>query len=470
MQGSKLFEILAKLSPRRFKRFVDYMASPFFNKSEALLNFTMLISKYHPDLGHAKLSRESMIRKLQLNEKQLIYQMNQLIGHLDDYLVAEHLINNETLKGLELLDIYNSLDLGKQYKTVRDKLDRIAEQYPTRNTDYFELVYNISQRALEHHQKEQRVYNPNLQKLADDFDRYALAVKLRLSFEMANLQSMLNVEYRINHLEDMLDLAGEPGNRSYPVIDAYLTGILLLLNEGEDDSFNHLKALLQKRADHFSKDELKNFYTCLLNICTRRINQSNDEVAWQNYFSINEFLLEEGLLLDDGYLNPWRYTNLTAAALKTNRTTWALEFIRKNKKHLHENHRNDMYHYCMAQYYFHLDLFDQAQTEINKVAFADVYLNIAARSLMIKIYYESAEDDLLFSLLEATRIYLLRNKLIDETRKQQMQRFVELTQKLAKYEAFETEKLLALKKSMPKPFEILHHAWLTQKLKEKTGT
>lgn len=467
MHGSKLFEVLEKLNIRQFKRLLDFAASPYFNKSEPLLNFLKYVAKYHPGLDNPALKKEIIKKHLSLTEQQMVYQMNQLLGVTEHFLITESLAEKQETGLIALLDVYNNWKLEKHYKTAKDKLDRLGSDFNTRNADYFRLLYNIQLKEYEHKGTNQRVYNPHLQQLADRLDLFYLAEKLRICFAMTNLQSMLNVEYRIGHLEEILQYATEAENALHPVIIAYRAAILLLLDDLRDESFLQLKEILTLHPAHFSQLELTDLYTCLLNICTRKINRSNDADAWENYFNINEHLLESGLLLEDGFLNPWRYTNLTATALKTERTDWALDFIKKYKKLLPESFRNDMFYYCMAQYYFHLKLFHQAQSEINKVAFTDVYLNIAARSLMIKIYYEISEDDLLFSLLEATRIFLLRNKLIDENRKKQMQRFIEFTHKLAKYESFDTEKLTSLKDMLPAASEILHQAWLTQKLAEK---
>jgi hypothetical protein len=467
MHGSKLFEVFDNLNSRQFKRLQDFAASPYFNKSEPLLHLLKYVAKFHPSLDNPALAKEKIKKQLRLTDQQLVYQMNQLLGITEQFLITESLAAKQETGLFALLDVYDEWKFEKHYKTAKDKLDRLASDFNTRNADYFNLLYNIQLKEYEHKGTNQRVYNPHLQQLADRLDLFYLAEKLRINFAMTNLQSMLNVEYRISHLEETLHLALKAENASHPVIIAYRAAILLLLDDQRDESFLQLKEILIMHPAHFSQLELMDLYTCLLNICTRKINRSNDAEAWENYFNINEHLLESGLLLEDGYLNPWRYTNLTATALKTDRTVWALNFIKKYKKLLPDAFRNDMFHYCMAQYHFHLKQFHQAHVEIIKVAFTDVYLNIAARSLMIKIYYEKSEDDLLFSLLEATRIFLLRNKLIDENRKKQMQRFIEFTHKLARYESFDTEKLAALKDILPAASAILHHAWLTQKLAEK---
>ncbi|MBK9015204.1 MAG: hypothetical protein IPM82_14670 [Saprospiraceae bacterium] len=54
------------------------------------------------------------------------------------------------------------------------------------------------------------------------------------------------------------------------------------------------------------------------------------------------------------------------------------------------------------------------------VEFTDVLLNLSARSLLIKIYFETGQDEILYWYLEATRIFLLRNKLLDNRLNQQM--------------------------------------------------
>jgi hypothetical protein len=102
-----------------------------------------------------------------------------------------------------------------------------------------------------------------------------------------------------------------------------------------------------------------------------------------------------------------------------------------------------------------------------QVEFNDVLLNITARSLLIKIYCETDQTELLLSYLEATRIFLLRNQLLEAHFKRQLQKFVEFTAKFAKIPPHDRERFQNLHEQLPPAQEMMHREWLAGQLAKK---
>ena len=118
-------------------------------------------------------------------------------------------------------------------------------------------------------------------------------------------------------------------------------------------------------------------------------------------------------------------------------------------------------------FYYYQKNYSEAQSLAFQTDSKDILLNILNRSLLIKIYYETDQIELLLFYLEANRVFLLRNKLIDSKLKKQMQRFVDFTKKLAKIESHESDKLELLKASLPLASGIMHRDWVIEQIDNK---
>jgi tetratricopeptide (TPR) repeat protein len=287
---------------------------------------------------------------------------------------------------------------------------------------------------------------------------------------MLNSETVLNIHYEINHLDDILTWSASENLESIPVVRVYRRLLLLLRHPDEVERFEMALAAVSESGHLFPRGELQYLYTHLLNYCTRRVNRYNDTSFLTKYLEINQLLLKTGLIFDGRHLPPWRYTNLVAVGLKTGETDWTRQFIHEYREKLPKAYRENTFRYNLAQFYYALGRHDEAQHALLQVEFTDVLLNVASRSLLIKIYFETDQTELLFAYLEATRIFLLRNRLLDPHLKKQMQKFVEYTAKCARIPSGDRLRFQKLAEQLPPPQEMMHREWLAGQLSTRLAT
>lgn len=468
MHGSKLLEILRKLDGRQLSRFGEFLRSPYFNKNQDNVLFFNYLQKYAPALDHSNLRKEVVLKKLKpektLDEKSLAYLMSQLTKLLEEFLAIEHFRASGLEEPLSLIAQYGKMDLPKHCKAAVSNLEKTLEKMPFRNAGFYQKNLIFKHLQHEHSDPNQRNFNEKLQEAADALDLYFLIEKLRYACEMQNLSNMLNLNYRQPFAQQAAAWAGLSEFENVPAIQVYRQ-LFLLLSTGDPAHFGEARKLLTLHGSLFTPEEIKQLHTLLLNFCTRRINRFNDEKFWHEYLEINKLLLKDSLLLEHGKLPPWRYTNLVAVGLKTGQTDWTHAFIHEYKDKLAAEYAENLFRYNLAQFHFYKKNYDEAQRQLIHVEFTDVLLNISARSLLIKIYYETEQTEPLLSYLEATRIFLLRNTLLDERLKQQMKKFVEICTKMAKAEG-DRERLRTLLETLPPAAEVMHRDWLVEHLED----
>lgn len=467
MLQSKLLELLRTLTPRQLGRLEEFLASPFFNKNEDLLALLRALKSYAPGFSAPELEKEAFLKREKWDAKRLAYWMSDLLKQAETFLTVEALLEDDHLGHRALLEMYYRKNLVKHYKGVLEKAGRKLEEYPWRNAEFFYWQFQLRQLEYLHSDKSQRTYNPHLQEAAHALDTFYLVEKLRLSCDMVNLVQLLNVEYDLSWTEDILPIAARSAEVQAPAVQVYLAMYRMLKDNQDTAAYFEAKEKLLAFSSLFDKPELTTLSVFLFNFCSRRINRFNDPFFWKEYLEVGKFLLREELIFEEGRLSPWLYKNLVTAGLNQDEPEWTLEFIQSFRDRLPESYQEPLYEYNLAHYYYNLGRHDEAQRTLMQVEFKDVFLALSTRSLLVKIFYETDQEELLFSHLEAFRIYLLRNKLLPESNRKQVQQFIDFTRKLARIGKPEADKLPELEKQLPGASQVMHRDWLAEKIAEK---
>ncbi len=471
MQNSKLVELLRSLPKRKLSRFHDFIQSPYFNKNTDIILFYEFIEKHSPTFSHKNLNKEIVFKKVKtskpLSERSLAYLMNNLLNLLEQFLSIEELNGDPVKIQMYLLNEYHKIQLPKHYKSTLEKSKKLISENQHKDAKFYSEQFALSQIEYENSNVFRNLYSEKLQKAADDLDIYYLVEKLRYCCEMQNRENVLNVKYELKLGSHLVDWANEHGYAEIPTISVYLNILLLIQEDQNYDHFIKVKKLIKKHRELFNQGESLQLYTSVLNYCTRQINRYNDEQYFLEYLEINKVLLKNNLLFDHGILSPWKYSNLVNVGLKTKQIEWTKSFIEQYKDKLPEEYIENMYSYNLGLFYYYQKKYSKAQSLAFQTESKDILLNILNRSLLIKIYYETDQIELLLFYLEANRIFLLRNKLIDPKLKKQMQRFIDFTKKLAKIESYESEKMAPLKASLPPATEVMHRDWILEQIEHK---
>ena len=284
-----------------------------------------------------------------------------------------------------------------------------------------------------------------------------------LACEMADAKTSLKASYDIR-LPENIDYVLQKDICTQSSIIMAFSYLFSLLEGTNENAYNNLKNLLLEKAEQFSAQDSYTLYVGLLNHSTRLTNQHGDLHSYKKYLYIIRQMLAKGWLYTDDCLSPWLYRNIVHAALKAGEEVWAKDFAMQYRGDVCAAFRDDIFLYVQAYIAYCEKEYSKAQLLLAQHNPKDVLLNISCRSLLIKLYYEDEQEELLLHYLEATRIFLIRNKVLDEQLRQQMLKFVEITAKLARLAPFEQEKLYNLLHRLPPAQQVMHREWLRERL------
>lgn len=470
MHQSKLFQLLRQLTAGQWNDLSEWMRSPLHNSSKEVLVLFNYFEKFKPALEHPSLEKSAIVTKVQkvreLNEKKLGHLSSKMMQIVESFLMWEMQDEKDFAAPINLLEYYHEAGLTNHYNAIMRKITKAHSLNPLRNTDFLFREYLLQQIQYHHSDKNLRAYNSALQKVSDSLDAFYLAEKLRHLCEMCNYEKTLNVAYS-KHLQNEL-IAAIPDSAFYKIDAIHLYFELLeLMRNDESASYFKASALLEASSEYFRVDELKWMYDILLNYCTRQVMHERDLSFQQEYFDLNKKLLEKDLLMENGQLSPWRYSNLITVALRLGQVAWSRSFVKKYKKHLPAEHRENLFYYKMGQIFYEEGEFEKAQENLVQVELKDPLLALSVKNLLVKIYFETQKEELLYSFLEAYRIYILRHELLQPEIKTQVQNFIDFTRKMLRTPDFEKEKLHSLLDQLPQASMMLHRDWVAMHLERK---
>lgn len=473
MQESKLIDTIRCLSRKELRRFEDYVKSPFFNKNEDLVNFYVYLKSLAPrfpeDLLHRKSVYEHSFPGTEYNEKHLGYLMSDLLLLAEAFIAYERYSRERILPLYHILSAYNEWDLDKNYNAVmREATDR-QEKYPYRDTTYYFNQYLLATVSnLNFDKQKKRKFDLNLQEAADNLDLFYLAVKLKYCCEIINRTNVLSGSYELRLLNEIINYLNQRPDEQIPAIAIYHRIALMLTESDKEEHFHKLKSLLAQHSDKFPLHEIRDIYAYAQNYCAKKINTGNTRYL-REAFSLFQALLEKKILFTDKYLSHQTYKNIVTVALRLQEYGWAEKFIYEYRDSLTPEFRETAFAYNYANLCFHKRDYSEALKSLLRVDFPDVYYHLNTKLLMLKIYYEINEEEALYSLIDAFKIYLKRNKLVSEYQRKTYFNLLRFVQKLMRLIPGKSQKLDELEKQIRDTQDTTNMKWLMDKLQEKRG-
>ncbi len=468
MVNSKLVELFSTFEKGEFKRFREFINSPFFNKNKELLLFYNDLAAQAPSFKAKKLQKEAIYARVfpdkRYNEKHLGYLMSDLLQLAEQFIGLTTYLEKPILPDYHILSSQIKRDLNKhfnyRYKKTVDKLKK-TKQFDN------QLLYDrflLSELAEKQFEKTQlRKFDPRLQNLADRFDEYYLLTKMRYVCEMLDRQKIISADYKMNMVDEITMYLKSKDYTHIPIINMQFHVLMMLIDEDGELYFSKLKVLLNKYALTISPYEMKQMFFSAINFCIRKIRHGNEAYISE---CLDLYLkgIDTEIILEDGFLSPWTYTNVKKLALFLKRYEWTESFIYEYNNKLANQFRENALHFNLADLYYYQKNFDKSIDHLNQVALGDIHYNLDSKVILMKIYYEKDEEEALLSLIASFSIFIKRNKGITGDVGKPYLNFCGFTKKLLRNN---TAKFGELKEKIEGTQLLTEKKWLLEMLSKK---
>jgi len=416
MHSSKLVSILKQFNEQEWKAFRRFVDSPYFNRRPKLVNLLDLVKKTAPQWSKKKLAKTYIYSKLFPNEpyveKRLVGMRNALIKLIEQYWLISNKMNTPQVC-FNLAVAYHQKGLYNYSEAYFERsLSSIASERLDVSAYHRHLVdFHLSKHNLIEAERK-RNQEPNLQNFHDQFDAYYLCIKLKYYYKVLNYQNLRSHTYDISMIEEVLTESAKVKYQMYPSIQIYYHAVYSLLSLDNENNFFALSDLLKQHTQTFSIEELQDIFIIARNFCIKNFNRGKRNYI-REALDLYKIEISEGIIFEDDKISDFSCRNIIKSALLQSEVTWASAFLERYKEKISEA----AYQLSLANVHFSNRHYLLVLEVLLNTNFKDVLLELAARGLILKTYFQLCRttdnfefEDKLDAYIESFKTFLKRKK------------------------------------------------------------
>jgi hypothetical protein len=220
--------------------------------------------------------------------------------------------------------------------------------------------------------------------------------------------------------------------------------------------------LLAGFARQFPPDELRTLYLLAINFGIKKTNELRE--GWpQATLDLYRGALELGLLLENGRISRFAFNNIIAVALRVGELDWVERFILDHKQLLERQWREVAASLGLARVAYARKDHHTALLHLQRSDYKDLINNLTAKTLQLKIYYETDEFELLKSHLASMRTYIRRHTSIGYQRTN-YSKIVQYTGQLMALDFRKTDAVVKLREAIQGEEILTEKEWFLEQL------
>ncbi len=472
LKNSKIIQLLQKLTTTDLDQFHLFLQSPFFvaKGSNELALFEYLMQLY-PKFEDKAIEKSFVFKQLfkgKTYKPIKMYQlMSSLVKLLEEFILHQNIktqkyeqqINNE----LVLYDYYQQFGIAKWVKAQEKKLLTIQEEVPFKSTNYYYHQYQTVERIVRFDSYvNKRRSNIPLSEVVDNYSIYFctnLLILLSLHYVDQNIYQEIDAIPNIEAVDHLLALFKV---ESAIPIQVHRQAIRMLQEQSEEQ-YHIFKDLLRQHLSLFPFTEARNLLTYARSFANRQMGKGKHEYR-QEYFELYQLGINNEILYYDGKMLAADLKNIVAISLLLEKYDWATQFVESHKERIWGDNSAEIYHFNLAEIAFKKGDYKEALDLIYAYNFADLFYELSARRLELKIMYELEEDMVLDSKMNAFKVYIYRNKVLSTSLKQQNGNFIKVLSRLTRTIPGNPKHIEKVEKSLSNLGLVGERRWLKNKI------
>lgn len=478
MQHSRLLEVFRSLTKPERRTFRKWLESPFFNQRDDVRLLFAYLCRQLP-AGNSRttggeLNKQEAFRAVfqptgsrsvrPYKDADLRYTMSFLYQAIKQYLAYAHWVENETDVGRHLCKSLRQRGLDQAFEREYGVLSKQLANAKHQSVDYFFQQYHLQLEQWEIYRRSHRSASGALAEAGAARDDYFAAEILRHACAVLAQPGDQPPETGSVYLPATLDAVKAGAFDRTPAVQAYYH-CYKILSEQEADAEPHFEALNLLLVDHwtlFPPNEIRDLYVGAINYCIRRLNSGSREHI-RAALDLYRSGLDRKILLEDGFLNKYTYNNILLLALALEDWDWARQFLETYKALLPPREQESAWQYNLARYYFRKKEYARAQEVLRGVEFRDVFYNLDARRMLVRIYFDTDETAPLESLLDSFGVYLQRKRASLGYHRELNQHFVRFVKFLLRIQPGDQKALDRLRERIRSTVYVAEREWLLEK-------
>lgn len=462
LEHSTLVTLIRALPQTSHREVRKFLASPFFTTRDDMIPLFEQIAN-HPVTDKSSLWTD-LYPDHPFDDQQLRLLMSYLHKLLETYVSLSEWASDDVHQCVLLAVGYRKRGMNTQFDRARQRAEKLLQGRSWRNGEYHTVRHQLmwEEVAL------QTVQNPadaaSFQEMVHQFDAAYLSGRLRLICMAYAQRQVYHTSLESLDVAEVVSMAERAEWDETPAVILYLACYRMLRDPVQIRFFHAFTSLLERYREAFEQEEIRGLYQQAINYCVRRLN-SGDDQFFREVLRLYQSGLANGYLLEQGILSRFAYHNIVAAALHVGELEWVNHFIHDAKGLLERKYRESSFSFNLARLEYHRKRFDAVLELLQKANYRDPLLNLAARTLLLKTWYESGETELLQSHLDAMRNYIQRKRVIGY-HKENYLNIVRYTDRLLRLNTRDAKGINALKKAILEEGVLTERDWFLTCLEE----
>ncbi|MBK7939296.1 MAG: hypothetical protein IPJ82_20425 [Lewinellaceae bacterium] len=461
MEKSRLLKLLRTLSKEEWKGLKKFVRAPFFNQRKEVIALFDTLEKAIKS-GRAVPEKEQIYRQIfgkeSYDDHRIRMTMSFLFQVAGQFLTVKDVLDDRLHYRRRMAAIFRRRRLPEQFTGAWLEAESAQQEQPLRNADFFEEKYQLLLEKYRFDVETQSANQIDFQQLSDQLDHAFLARKLWQACFMLSHQTVHNTKYDFGLLEVVMSQMIWPKVSDTPAVAMYYHCYLALANPTEKSHFQEFKDLLMRHGALFPAEELRDLYLLAINFCIRQYNAGNQDYLAEQ-FDLYKAGFANQYFITDGTLSRYTYQNAATIGLVMRDLEWVERFVHEYRPFLKDEHREALFSFNLARLEYQRREPGKALQLLQRAEYKDLLLNLAAKTLQLKIFYELREFDLLESHLQAVRTFIRRKKVMGYHRENYLNT-VYFVQKLLETNLFDKNAKAALCREMEETKSLAEKEWL----------
>lgn len=468
MYHNKAIQILRSFSAWEMRSLDKYLRSPFFNQQAIVISLWELIQAFHPDFSAPGLDRKELLKHLFGTEKaklqQLRYVFTDLTRLIEGFLTYQTWQQDSSLVDIHLLKAYDQRGLSKYHQSLKQKLSKsITDPVPDTTAAFTQRFLFKERLHLSEQNAQTRGSTYPVEEVLEALDQMYVAKKLRYSCERVNRANVFQEDYRMFLTHQLpVELKKFPHLHS-PLIDLYLLAFQTLGDREHESAYFQLKRGLAQAPEELDLAELRNLYSLALNYCIKRLNQGQEPFA-REIFDLYKTLVHTEIIFEQDVLPVAHFKNIVTLGARLREFDWTESFIDTYQHVLPKEDAHNTVSYNLAQLLFAKGDFRGVLHLLRSVEFTDVFLQMDAKSILVKTYYELEDFDGLGYLLSSFKMALRRDRRLSAYQHRLYSHLIKFTRLLIRYQLGEVVSISYIEEQLSKHPDIAGGNWVREKL------
>ncbi|MEO5643073.1 MAG: hypothetical protein ABIQ40_08005 [Bacteroidia bacterium] len=475
MNNTKLVSLLKSLTSSELRKLQQFVSSPFANTNENVVSLLQHISKHHPAFESPKMEKQKIFKAIfpaeTFNDGRIRYLSSELLTVAENFLVYTSYDENPVEKQNRLLKELNKRGLDAIFEMRKKELKSKLEKMPVNSASLLES-FKLEETEMFYYQRtlsgrqDKQIRSFNYADVMKALSGYYLEYALKMYCSLLGQQDSYNKKIPFKTLGNTLESLQQDMGEQPEIIQLYAGCVRLLKTKEPQYYYSIRDQLLASTTKSISAEDQRILMSMITNFCVQQYRGGN-EIFLHELNNLAKITLERKLFHPEKKMSHVQFANVVLVAIKANDTAWLDDFINDYSAFLPDDVRESTTAFAKASLAYYRKDYKAALRYLRNAKYESPFRQLAIKNLLLKIYFDMDEAELIISLIDSYLHILKDAEFIDTDSKKTYSGFIRIYKSLYRVKQNKDFKLLkTILASLPSTKYVAEYSWLIQKATE----